>query len=73
MKFTIVTDFKRCQEEGETFEQFATRLQILIKDCKYPEQDKMVRDRIVIGIKNQMIREKLIKLVLISPLLKQWK
>ena len=50
----------KCQEEGETFEQFATHLQIRIKDYKYPEQDKMVRDRIVIGIRNQMIREKLI-------------
>ena len=51
----------RVQEEGETFEQFATQLQILVKDCAYPEQDKMVRDRILIGIKNQLIREKLIK------------
>ena len=41
----------RVQEEGETFEQFATQLQILVKDCAYPAQDKMVRDRIVIGIK----------------------
>ena len=50
----------RSQSESELFEQFVTDLKLLVKDCTYDKPDEMVRDRIVIGIRNTKIREKLI-------------
>ena len=38
------------QAEGEPFENFVTDLKLLVKDCSYPEDEKMVRDRIVFGV-----------------------
>ena len=40
----------RIQQEEESFEQFVTDLQILVKDCSYDKADEMVRDRIVFGV-----------------------
>lgn len=50
----------RTQNEGESFEQFVTDLQILVKDCQYDKPDEMVRDRIVFGVRNSKVREKFI-------------
>ncbi|XP_069129346.1 uncharacterized protein [Argopecten irradians] len=50
------------QSEGETFEQFVTELQVLVKDCNYDNSDEMVRDRIVFGVKNPKVRKKLINI-----------
>lgn len=48
----------RTQKEVETFEKFLTDLILLIKECKYQDQDDMIRDAIVFGI--QKVREKCI-------------
>lgn len=50
----------RFQTEGETLDQFVTDLKLLVKECNYQEADNMVRDRLVIGIQNTKIREKLV-------------
>ena len=50
----------RIQHEEESFEQFVTDLQILVKDCSYDKADEMVRDRIVFGVRSSKIREKFI-------------
>lgn len=50
----------RMQNQDETFEQFVTELQLLVKDCGYDKKDEMVRDRIVTGEKKLKIREKLL-------------
>ena len=39
---------------------FVTDLKLLVQDCAYNDSDQMVRDRIVLGINNSHIREKLI-------------
>ncbi|OWF39131.1 hypothetical protein KP79_PYT25202 [Mizuhopecten yessoensis] len=52
----------KTQGENETFEQFTTQLQIAVRDCNYDKSDEMVRDRIVIGVRNSKIREKLINI-----------
>lgn len=52
----------RIQKENETFDQFVTEVQLLVKDCNFKETDDMVRDRLVIGIRNSKIREKLINI-----------
>ena len=48
------------QNQNETFEQFVTELQLLVKDCGYDKNDEMVRDRIVTAARNSKIREKLL-------------
>ena len=50
----------RVQAEGEPFENFVTDLKLLVNDCSYPEDEKMVHDRIVFSVHNPNIPEKLI-------------
>ena len=43
----------RCQKDGESVEQFITSLYQLVEDCKYEAlKDLMVRDRLVVGLRN---------------------
>ena len=37
-------------QQEDTFEQFCTSLQVLVKDCDYDKPEEMVRDRIVFGV-----------------------
>lgn len=48
------------QNETETFEEYILRLQILIETCEFGTfKDDLLRDRIVLGIRNRDIRKKL--------------
>ena len=49
-------------QQEDTFEQFCTSLQVLVKDCDYDKPEEMVRDRIVFGVKSSKVREKLINI-----------
>ncbi|KAJ8332653.1 hypothetical protein SKAU_G00424420 [Synaphobranchus kaupii] len=46
--------------QGESLDQFATELKLLVKDCNYPNSDEMVRDRIVFAINSPRVREKVL-------------
>ncbi|KAL5006376.1 hypothetical protein ScPMuIL_015182 [Solemya velum] len=51
---------KRRQEEGETAEAFITSLHTLVEYCDYGTlTEQMVRDRIVVGIRDSALSEKL--------------
>ena len=52
----------RTQGDSETFDQFVTELNLLVKDCHYPLdiQDEVIRDHIVFGHQFTTMREKLI-------------
>ncbi|CAC5404775.1 unnamed protein product [Mytilus coruscus] len=50
----------RLQKTNETCEEFVTDLKVLVKECQYANPERMVRDRIVFGIKSSKVREKLI-------------
>ena len=51
---------RRKQEEGETVDAFITSLYTLAEHCKYDAlHDEMIRDRIVVGISNATLSEKL--------------
>ena len=54
---------KRNQEDGEPFELFYADLQRLMKTCNYCNQCKnsLLKDRIVLGIKNPKIQRELLK------------
>ena len=50
----------RRQEEGESVDSFITELYSLAEHCGYGElHDKMIRDRIVVGIRNAKLSERL--------------
>ena len=50
----------RSQKEGETTEQFITSLYQLIEDCDYDNlKDQMIRDRIVVGIRDKALSQRL--------------
>jgi hypothetical protein len=57
--------FKRYQfnnmVQGDlSIEDFTAKLKIAAKDCKFPNTDEMIRDRLVFGVSSSKIREKLI-------------
>ena len=48
------------QREGESMEQFITSLYSLAEHCEYGEmKDEMIRDRIVVGIRDRPLSEHL--------------
>lgn len=52
----------RKQEDGETFDNFYSEIKKLVKNCNYKElEDRMLRDRIVMGVKDQKIQRKLLE------------
>lgn len=52
---------KRDQEDGETFDAFYTAIRKIAENCNYKEKDRMLRDRILIGIKDQRTQQKLLE------------
>ena len=53
--------YNKCQDIGESFDQFLTEVQLLANDCAFDNCDEMVRDRILFGTNSQVLREKLIE------------
>ena len=50
----------RRQEEGESVAAFINDLYVLVEHCEYgPLQDEMVRDRLVVGLRDSKLSEKL--------------
>lgn len=55
--------YNRKQEEGEPFDHFLTDLKKLEKSCEFgSETESMIRDRIVLGIRNKDVQEKLLRI-----------
>lgn len=51
---------KRCQEPGETAEAFITAVHKLADHCQYGDlKEEMIRDRLVVGIKDHALSERL--------------
>ena len=51
---------QRKQEEGESVDTFVTALHTLVKHCEYEAlQDQMIRDRLVVGLRDAVLSEKL--------------
>ena len=49
---------RRQQAEGETAEQYIVALYNLASNCNYGDlQDEMIRDRLVVGIRNNSLSE----------------
>ena len=51
---------QRKQQEGESIDNFVTALYCLSKHCQYGGlQDEVIRDRIVVGLRDSSLSEKL--------------
>ena len=50
---------QRVQMDGETVEEFVRELQSLVKYCHYSDTDDQIRDRLVIGLRDSRVKEKL--------------
>ena len=51
---------RRSQEDGESAEEFITSLYQLVENCEYGAlQDQMIRDRIVVGIRDQALSQRM--------------
>ena len=51
---------RRCQKQDESVEQFITCLYQLSENCAYGDlRDEMIRDRIVVGIRDEAMSQKL--------------
>ncbi|KAK2713587.1 hypothetical protein QYM36_009461 [Artemia franciscana] len=54
-------DSQRNQANGETIESYVTQVKVLVKDCEFETlEDQLVRDQFVFGVKNAIIRERLL-------------
>lgn len=53
--------FKREQLQGESIDQFVTALRQLASTCDFKEKDVLIRDRLVLGVKDSRIQEKLLQ------------
>ena len=49
---------RRKQKEGERFHDFVTDLKLLVRDCGYDDNDRMMRDAIVLNALSQDVRQK---------------
>ena len=50
------------QQDGETIDQFITELKTRAKSCEFGEQhDSMIRDRIVFGVSDTRLKERLLR------------
>lgn len=53
---------KRVQQDGESFDAFYTAIRKLAENCNFDTQkDRMLRDRIVIGVSDQRMQQKLLE------------
>ena len=52
--------FNQRKHEGESVDTFVTALHTLVKHCEYGAlQDQMIRDRLVVGLRDAVLSEKL--------------
>lgn len=53
--------FNIAQKEGKTFDSFLTELQTAASTCEFKEEESMIRDRIVLGISDKNLQERMLR------------
>ncbi|XP_044757726.1 uncharacterized protein LOC123315889 [Coccinella septempunctata] len=54
------------QKEGQSMGSFITELKTMVKNCEYESEEEMVRDKIVMGIRDNGVRERLLQTEVLS-------
>lgn len=54
--------YSRNQEPGESFDHFLTDVTKLINDCEFQDKNSMLRDRLVLGMKDKELHARVIRL-----------
>lgn len=54
--------YSRNQQSSEDFTNFLVEIKLLLKNCDFKENDEMLRDRIVLGIADNNVREALLRI-----------
>lgn len=49
------------QKEGQLFDSFLTELKKSVKSCEYANEEEMVRDKIVLGVSDKAVQERLLR------------
>lgn len=49
------------QKKNQAVEEYITELKVLSSTCEFAEEEKMVRDRLVMGTANEMLKERLLR------------
>ncbi|PFX11318.1 hypothetical protein AWC38_SpisGene25021, partial [Stylophora pistillata] len=52
---------ERVQKPKETITSFVTDLMLLVKDCNYIDEDRLVRDQFVYGVSEDDLKKKLLE------------
>lgn len=52
----------RNQNEGEPSDSFFMDIKKLTRNCKFKDEDDMIRDRIVIGVSDSKLRTRLLEI-----------
>lgn len=53
---------KRIQEDDEVFDMYYTELIKIAKNCNFLDRERMLRDRIVVGIRDQRVQQRLLEI-----------
>ena len=53
--------WSRSQKEGESFDPWIKDLRIIAKDCEFAEEDNMIRDKIVFGVYDTKVQERMLR------------
>ena len=52
----------RAQGIDESIEAYVAELRKLARNCNFADEDRMIRDRVVVGVKSSVVREKLLEI-----------
>ena len=53
--------WSRRQNEGEPFDRWLKEMRVIAKDCEFAEEDNMIRDKIVYGVSDKKVQERMLR------------
>ena len=53
--------WSRRQNEGEPFDKWLKEMRVIAKDCEFAEEDNMIRDKIVYGVFDKKVQERMLR------------
>ena len=53
--------WSRSQKEGESFDPWLKDLRLMAKDCEFAEEENMIRDKVVYGVYDKKVQERMLR------------